>query len=143
VAEAGFIDFADEQFEVGSSLGLMPLMKLAKAAQGGTDANEMAGLAALYDVLEECIAPSDWQRFQGVATKSKASGDALQNVVKDAVQAIAARPTGLSSDSSDGLTPIPPSSEDASYLRVVKRLEDQGRPDNALMVLMANEARSA
>jgi hypothetical protein len=82
-------------------------------------------------------------RFEAAADKARASGDELMQVVKDAFELLSARPTGRPSDSSDGPTIIEPNSEDASYLRVVKRLEDEGRPDQAYMVLMANSATSA
>lgn len=137
------IEFGGERFTVADKIGLMPLMRFAKAAQGGVDSNDMAGLAAMYDLLEQCIAPADWRRFEVAADKTRASGEELMAVVKDVMEAMTARPTSLPSDSSDGPTIIGPNSGGGSSLRVVRRLEEQGRPDLALMVEMAGEARSA
>ena len=47
------------------------------------------------------------------------------------------RPTSPPSGSSGGRTLTPPSSEVADYSQVVRELEEQGRPDVAYMVLMA------
>lgn len=132
------IEFAGETFATADKIGLMPLMRFAKVAKAGADAQDMDGLAALYDLLKQCIAPADWQRFEDAADRTQAEGDELMGVIGKVFEALSERPTRLPSDSSAGQTPTPPSSEDASYLRVVKRLEDEGRPDLALIVEMAN-----
>ena len=136
------IEFAGAQFAVADKIGLMPLMRFAKVAKAGADANDMDSLAALYDILEQCIAPADWHRFEAAADESRADGGALMGVVGKVFEVLSERPTSLPSDSSGGQTSTPPNSGDASYLRVVKRLEAEGRPDTALIVQMANESRS-
>jgi hypothetical protein len=136
------VEFAGAQFTVAEKIGLMPLMRFAKVAKAGADANDMDSLAALYDLLEQCIAPSDWHRFEATADESRADGDALMGLVRQVFAVLAERPTSLPSDSSGGQTSTPQNSADASYLRVVKRLEAEGRPDTALIVQMANESRS-
>ncbi len=131
------ITFAGELFQVAEKVGLMPLMRFAHIADSGVDAEDMAGLAAMYDLLEQCIAEDEWQRFQRVATKARADGEQLMGVVKDAIEAITARPTGRPSDSSAGPTPTPPRSEADYSSRVIARLEESGRPDLALVVAQA------
>ena len=139
------VSFGGESFAAAESIGLMALMRFAHVARSGTDANDMAGLAAMYELLEQCIEPSDWERFQQTAMRTRATGDDLMRVVKDVIQAASARPTGRSSDSSDGPTATEPNSEssEAPYLRVVRRLEAEGRPDKAYMVELAQEAQAA
>lgn len=128
-------------------VGLMPLMRFAHLASSGVDSEDMEALAAMYDLLEQCIADDDWPRFQRAATKSRADGEMLMAVVQKAIEAIGERPTGQPSDSSDGLTTIEPRSESAvassEPLRVIRDLESQGRPDKAEFVAMAERARSA
>ena len=144
--ERDTVAFGGEQFVVADAIGLMPLMRFAKVAQAGADSSDLEGLAAMYDLLEQCIHEDDWVRFQKVATRVKADDKALFGVVREVMATVAGRPTRRPSDSSDGPPSTKPNSGDVSSsrsLRVVQRLEDDGRPDLALMVQMAEEARSA
>ncbi len=135
------VEFGGEAFTTAEKIGLMPLMRFAKVAKAGADAGDMDGLAALYDLLKQCIAPSDWARFEAVADRTQAEGDELMAVVGKVFEALSERPTRSPSDSSDGRTSTQRSSGDASYLRVVERLEAEGRPELAHVVVMANESR--
>lgn len=137
------VAFAGETFATADKIGLMPLMRFAKVAKAGADAQDMDGLAALYDLLKQCIAPADWQRFEDAADRTQAEGDELMAVIGGVFEALSARPTRLPSDSSAGREPTPPKSGDGSYLRVVERLEQEGRPDRALIVEMANQPLTA
>lgn len=143
------VEFFGGRFQVAERVGLMPLMRFAKVAKSGVDSDDMAGLAAMYDLLEQCIAPADWQRFQDAADKARADGEELMKVVQTAIELISARPTGRPSDSSDGPQITPQrsgSGRDSSAeesLRVVRELEAAGRPDKAQFVVMAMRERSA
>lgn len=134
------VEFKGETFALSDSVAVMPMLKMAKLAKGGIDSNEMEAMVVMYDVLESLIDPDDWQRFESVATRTRATGDDLQQLIPQAITAISARPTSLPSDSSDGQRATPPSSAADSSSQVVSRLEDQGRPDLALLV---SQARSA
>lgn len=134
------IQFNGESFAVAERIGAMPLMRFAKIAQGGVDANEMAGLAAIYDLLEQAVDPADWQRFCDHADKTRASGDELMTVVRDAITVLSARPTSRPSDSPGGPPTTQESSGGDSSSRAIARLEERGRPDLALIVSMANSA---
>lgn len=137
------VEFGGEKFRTADAIGLMALMRFAHVARSGTDANDLAGLAAMYDLLEQCFPEAEFERFQQVALRTKAKGDELMGVVGKVIEAISARPTGRPSDSSDGPISIEPSSGDVSssaepaHLRVVKHWEEKGRPDVAYMVQMA------
>jgi len=138
------IPFLGEDFHVAESVGAMPLMRFAKIAKSGTGTGDMDGLAAIYDLLEQCIHPDDWGRFQAHADKVRASGDQLLDMVREVFTVLAGRPTGRSSDSSDGPLVIEPNSTDDSSSpdtdRVIRRLNDQGRPDLALLVRRREES---
>lgn len=137
------IDFAGQSFAMADKIGLMPLMRFAKAAKDGADSDSLDGILAMYALLEQCVAPDDWDRFQDAADKARSDGEELMAVVGFVIGELSARPTSRPSDSSDGPTTTQPKSGDASYLRVVERLEAEGRPGLALAVELANEARSA
>lgn len=128
------VTFCGEQFTTSERIGLMPLMRYASAEKSG---DYMGGLVALYDLLSQCIDEKDWGRFQLVAERERADEDALTDVVKDVIEAIAARPTERSSDSSDG--PVTVTSPDVAS-RLVTDFESKGRPDLALLVSQAASA---
>jgi len=159
------ITYHGEEFHLADKMGLMPLMRFAKLAQGDVDSETMEGLAAMYDLLEQCIKPddycascgnaeqdkcckdrrivNDWRRFEQVAATHRDQGEELMEVVKQALEKMSARPTQRSSASSDGPPSTSGNSTAASSSPVVNRYEQQGRPDLALIVTEAIEAREA
>lgn len=140
------VEFEGETFRVADQIGAMPLMRFAKVARTGVDANRMEALVAQYDLIEQCFDPADWERFQAHAEKVRASGDQLMEVVKQVFAVVAARPTGPRSGSSGGPRTTEPSSTgdssspDTASLRVIDRLNEQGRPDLALFVRRREES---
>lgn len=135
------VEFEGATFQLADKVGLMPLMRFAHVARSGVDANDMAGLAAIYEMLQSVIVDEDWERFEEHATKVRADGDDLNEVVKQAIELISQRPTEGPSDSSDGPKLTSVSSADDSSSRVIHRLEQEGRPSVALMVQRAQQAR--
>jgi hypothetical protein len=98
-------------YKVADKVGLMPLLKFAHAADQGIDSQDIEGLNAIYEMLQDCIHEGDWDRFKKEMTAEKAFVDDLLPVVQQAIQIITSRPTGEPSDSStssesisDGLT---------------------------------------
>jgi hypothetical protein len=135
------IEVFGETFEIAERIGLMPMMRFAKAAKSGLDSSDMDGLAAMYDLLGQCIAEKDWPRFEAAADRARADGDELMGVVTRVFEVLSERPTRRPSDSSDGPSTIEPTSTGDSSSRVLARLE--GRPDLQLMVMQAQEARAS
>lgn len=135
------VAFLGEEFRLADQVSTLALMRFAKVASTGVSADDMEGLAALYDVLEQCIDPEQWSAFQKHADRKRAQSDELLAVVQEALPRIAARPTGRPSDSSDGPQTVSEPSADGSSLRVIHRLEERGRPDLALMVDQAQHSR--
>jgi hypothetical protein len=136
------LQFEGQSFALATKVGLMPLMRFAHLAQKGIDAADMDGLVAIYDLLRNVIADEDWGRFEEHASVTRADGDDLLEVVKQAMAAISERPTDRPSDSSDGPQATSDSSADVSSSPVIHRLEQEGRPSIALMVQQAQEQGS-
>lgn len=135
------VEFLGERFRIADQVSSLALMRFAKVASSGVDADDMEGLAALYDVLEQCIDPGQWAAFQKHADRKRAQSDDLLELVKEVLPRIAARPTGRPSDSSDGPPTQNAHSAGDSSSRVITRLEGRGRPDLALMVQQAQDSR--
>lgn len=75
--------FHGETFQTADAVPAMALLKLAKAAKNDTDADSVEGFAALYDLLEQVVDPSDWDRFQDVAIRTRAKGDDLVEFLRE------------------------------------------------------------
>lgn len=135
------LTFQGEEFRTAAEVGLMPLMQFAKTASSGADSNEMAGLVAMYNLIESCLADGEeWQRFQDHAVKVRATADQLMGFVAEVIQVIADRPTSRPSASPDGPGATEESSADDSSLRVIRRFEEQGRPDLAVVIQRMSQA---
>jgi len=135
------IDFFGEKFATAEKIGLMPMMLFAKASEAGATTDDMAGLVAMYDLLEQYIADEEWSRFCTTASKNRASGDEIFEVVGKVLAAQAARPTQRRSDSSDG----PPTTEQNSTSAFESRAIDlfPGRPDLQLAVVRTMEFQAS
>ena len=96
------VEFMGEDFAIADRIGIMPIMLFAKASQAGTTTEEMAGLVAMYDLLEQYISEAHWPRFCQVASKARASSDEVFAVVGEVLAAQSGRPTSRPSGSSDG-----------------------------------------
>ena len=132
--------FFGETFRTADKIGLMPLMRFAVIAKGGVDASEMAGLVALHDLIAQCLADDEWERFQDHATAVRAEGDDLLEVVKQVFEVLSERPTQRPSVSSDGPLTAEPKSTAGSSSPAVLHFESIGRPD--LSVVPMRIARS-
>ena len=143
------VEFLGVDFRIADKVAALPIMRFAKVAKAGVDASELDGMAALYDLLEQVIHPDDWQKFERHADQQRADGEQLLGVVQGVFELLAARPTGRSSDSSDGPRTIEPSSTadssspDTGTTRVIGRFNDQGRPDLALLVRKRQDSLTA
>jgi hypothetical protein len=153
-----YAEFAGRQFRLDDrGISLMSLMEFAELARrqsaDPTGVEELEQLAALYGLLSEAIDPADWDAFRAYARQVRADADALNAFMAAAVSAMAARPTSPPSASPGGRsTPAansaagsssPVSSIRTGDLTVQRQLEEDGRPDWALVVKRAREAASA
>ena len=102
--------FFGETFTMADEVGTMPLLEFAAAADAGTDASEMAGLAAMHALLRDCLVDEDWSRFRAVAKKNKADAPVLLEVCTRVYEVISGRPTELPTGSAGGQSSSSPSS---------------------------------
>jgi hypothetical protein len=124
------VTFCGEMFALPEKIAATAVMRYAKAEKS---ANTTASLLAQYDLLQQCILPEDWDRFEEIADTSRASGEDLWAVINDVFQLMADRPTLRSSDSSDGPQSIEPKSTPGSSTAV--RDLFPGRPDLGIVPL--------
>jgi hypothetical protein len=111
------------------------LLEFTDAAPSGADSELLSGAASVMRLIKAAVHADDWERFRASARKNKALvRDHLMPVVLAAYAQPIDRPTGLPSGSSDGQPATAPNSADDSSSRVIARLEQQGRPDLALVV---------
>jgi hypothetical protein len=119
------VEFMGKKFRIASKVGLMPLMRFAHASAEDLDTSDMEALAAVYDMLRDCIDPgvppcgecaqcddpdgtcpsfvkSDWKRFEEHATAMKADADDMLPMVQRVIEILTARPTEGPSGSSAG-----------------------------------------
>lgn len=136
-------EFLGESFDVAERVSTLALMRFAKVASAGVDVDDMAGLAAMYDLLQQAVAPSDWSRFEAHADAQRVQSDDLLAVIQEVLPIIAGRPTGQPSASSAGRQSRSEPSADDSSSQVIARLEGKGRPDLALMVDEAHRAQGS
>jgi hypothetical protein len=83
---------AQRTFRIAPSIGLMPLLRFAHAAKAGMDTDDLEGMAALYDMISDCVHPDDWPAFMAYATETKAEDEELMAFVSAAMEIISARP---------------------------------------------------
>lgn len=122
--ESSMVEFLGEKFRVADRVGLMPLLKFASASSMTT--NDPRALAAVYEMLRDCIHPGtpgcgscadckadreadcksydggDWQAFETHATVTKADADDLLDVITKVMVIISGRPTTRPAGSSAG-----------------------------------------
>jgi hypothetical protein len=115
------VEFCGEKFKIGDRIGLMPLLKFAHVSSKGVTSDDMQGLAAMYAMIKDCIAPGEWERFEEHAINSQADEEDLFNVVSKTIEIITARPTRRRSGSSPGSSPTSESSKVSSTQTVARR----------------------
>lgn len=150
------IEFCGEEFRVGEKVGMMPMMRFARVGKreqerlrsGGqqTATDAMEAMDAALTLLEQCVHPDDWDRFERVTTEHHVGQEEYMRFAGRVMSLLASRPTGRSSDSSDGPLITEPSSTVVSSSpasAVIEDLNGRGRPDLAQVVRMRQESLSA
>jgi hypothetical protein len=148
-------DFFGEKFRLRPTADCqVAMLDFAELASGDVDETSLQGLAAVKRFLRDVVVAEDFDTFWKSARANHAKvGDHLMPIIVQVFRGETARPTGRSSDSSDGPTSTPESSAPDSFrtdsppepvkLRAVQRLEDEGRPDKALIVQMAVDSQGS
>ncbi len=138
-----FAEFFGERFAVPQRINQRLIIRFGRLAAEGADtaatnpakANEAAIL--LDRMVEQMVRPEDKDRFEDVCDRERPTDEELMAFIADVMAAVSRRPTSRPSDSSAGPTSTPQNSADDSSSRVITRLEQQGRPDLALVVAQA------
>lgn len=135
--------FKGQTFTLNDDISEWAILEFAEAVDSGMDGAEMQGLAALLRFVVELIHPADRDRFRSLARKQRATAEDLFEFLTGKVEVDAERPTGRSSDSSDGPESIPPkhalnSAGKGSRTSGLHLLA--GRPDLQLMVEAARKS---
>lgn len=124
------VEFFGAKFGLNPDVSEFALMEFAEAASDGQDGDMMEGLASTLRFVRECVAPKDRARFNALARKKKAGMKDLMPFLQAAFGVSADRPTGRSSDLSDGPEDTPLRSVSNSAVKVSRFA---GRPDLQLM----------
>lgn len=80
-------------FSIADRVGLLPLAEFAFHANSGMDTGDMGALAAIYEMLKDCIEPKEWDKFRAYAKEIKADVEDLMDVVNQTTELLTARPT--------------------------------------------------
>lgn len=132
------VQFCGEQFRLNDDISEFAMLEFAMAAGDGQDGDTLQGLASLLRFVLELIHPDERDHFRALARKNRVKADDLIKVLTGEVEEAAERPTGRSSDSSDGPTVIVPKLESNSEGKVspasgyLDRYKD--RPDILLLL---------
>jgi hypothetical protein len=105
----------DVEYLIGNKVGLMPLMKFAYQAKKGLNTDELEGMAAMYELLQDCIHPVDWEQFERDMIAKHADGEDLFAVVGEVIEILSARPTRRRGGSSTGPSTTTGSSTASSF----------------------------
>lgn len=97
------VELSGETFQLRSKVPPFITMSFARATRDSTDASQMDQLAAMLDLLQGALRKDEWPRFVKMASDIEEEDDLLV-VVNAVFEALADRPTGQPSESSDGLT---------------------------------------
>jgi hypothetical protein len=62
------------------------------------DTSDMGALAAIYEMLKDCIRPEEWADFIRYGKQIKADVEDLMDVINQTTELLTARPTGQGSD---------------------------------------------
>lgn len=136
-------EFLGRPFALAEKVSALALMRFAKVASGGADTDEMTGLAAMYDLLQQVVNPADWAAFEEHADGVRAQPEDLLAFIQEVFEILSDRPTGPPSVSTDGRQNTSEPSAAGSSSPVITRLEAAGRPDLAAMVRQADQARAS
>lgn len=115
-------------FGIADRVGLLPLAEFAYHANSGMDTSDMGAMAAIYEMLKDCIRPEEWPAFLRYGKSIKAEVEDLMDVVNQTTELLTARPTGQGSDFSQPSTqPLATGMESSSQAGGLVNVADLGK----------------
>jgi hypothetical protein len=127
---------------VGEGFSDLRLIDFLDEAGDIPDTDQLGQMKALKGFLHSIVHPDDWEIFWQACLGNGQGVEDLMVLVSKLTEFKTARPTKRRSDSSDGRRATKGSSKRGSSSQVIRRLEKRGRPDLALIVQQADDARS-
>lgn len=98
-------EFRGDTFKLNADVSEWAVLEFAAAADAGEDAGTFQGLASMYNFVIELVHPDDRDRFRSLCRRERVgSNDLFEFMFGKKLEAAGERPTGRSSDSSDGPT---------------------------------------
>lgn len=137
-----FVDFYGERFAVPARYNWRRHTVLMRR-MADVDENSAEAQGLIASLVELCLRKDDLARFDEVCDEHCPDIEEQMKFVQQALEVIAARPTGQPSDSSAGLPTTSVSSAVGSSSQVIDRLVERGRPDLALIVDQADRSRAS
>ena len=137
-----FAGFYGEQFAMPARFNWRLFTKLLRMADDDVDGGDIRALILIDRVIDGVVRPEDRARFEGICDRECPGFEELLEFAMVAIKALTGNPTTQPSDSSDGLPTTSTSSSPGSSAQVIDLFVEQGRPDLAEMVTLAQEARS-
>jgi hypothetical protein len=132
---------------VGSRVSELALVDFLEQADHVEDTESPEGKRAsmqlLRDFLHGLVHRDDWDVFWHAALDNGQTVQDLMDLLVTLTEGATGRPTRRRSASSAGRRGTGGKSKADSSLAVIRRLEREGRPDKALAVVRAQEARRA
>jgi hypothetical protein len=120
-----------EKFEYAGEFPSFEFFEFQEAMDDGVEAASARANATAVRLAVACVAEKDQARFRSVSRKNKAKTEDWLKVFRDWTEDETERPTGLPTDSSDGHTSTPETSEskpEASVTSLVQRSVDSQPP---------------
>jgi len=59
------INWMGSSFRISEKVGILPLMEFASLSAQDVDTSDMGALAAMYELLKQCIDDRDWRPLSG------------------------------------------------------------------------------
>jgi hypothetical protein len=139
--------FLGERFRVHPDLTDLTLFRFMERAESidmgddePTSAQEREAMDLVLGQLTGLVHPEDWTRFLDHSIAKRQQYVDLMVLMKGLVEALGKDRTSQRSDSPGGRRKGRGKLKRSSSGRVIRRLEDQGRPDLAAVVAMARDA---
>ena len=136
-------EFFEHVIRANASFGELDLADFLEAADLIDEENVSASMGLIKGTMRAMVHPDDFDTFWATAKRERQGILDLMAVMQAVVEAVSGRPTERPSDSSDGPRLTSVTSADDSSSRVIRRLEQEGRPSIALMVAQSAEARAS
>lgn len=128
-------------FRVHPDLTDLNLLAFLDQAGEIDESDEKGAMTLVTGQLRGLVHPDDWAEFLAHSIAERQHYLDLMVLMKGLIEAVSDRPTKRLSGSQPGRRKTKGKSKAPSSSRVIRRLESAGRPDLALAVVQADDAR--